>query len=185
MTGAPSPRGNYSARMPSESTLDTLNAAEPERAERELLACCAATRWADELVVRRPYHDADTLVAVSDTIFERLGWADIEQALAAHPRIGERAAGQSREATWSRAEQSAAASDDAAITAELRDGNVEYERRHGRVFLICATGLSAAEILAELRKRLDNDDETERAVVREELRKIVTLRLRKLVGAHE
>ncbi len=183
MTGTPLPRDNYSARMPSESTLDTLNAAEPERAERELLACCAARRWADELIVRRPYRDADTLVTVSDTVFAQLGWADIEQALAAHPRIGERAAGESREAAWSRAEQSAAASDDAVVTAELRDGNVEYERRHGRVFLICATGLSAAEILAELRKRLDNDEETERGVVREELRKIVTLRLRKLVGS--
>lgn len=169
--------------MPSESTLDTLNAAEPERAERELLACCAARRWADELIVRRPYHDADTLLTVSDAIFERLGWTDIEQALAAHPRIGERAAGDSKEAAWSRAEQSAAASDDAAITAELHDGNVEYERRHGRVFLICATGLSAPEILRSLRARLDNDDETERDVVREELRKIASLRLRKLVGA--
>jgi 2-oxo-4-hydroxy-4-carboxy-5-ureidoimidazoline decarboxylase len=169
--------------MPSESTLDTLNTAEPERAERELLACCAATRWADELVIRRPYHDADTLVRVSDAIFERLGWADIEQALAAHPRIGERATGDGQEAAWSRAEQSAAASDDAAVKAELHDANVEYESRHGRVFLICATGLSGSDILAELRKRLDNDEETERGVVREELRKIVTLRLRKLVGA--
>jgi 2-oxo-4-hydroxy-4-carboxy-5-ureidoimidazoline decarboxylase len=163
--------------------LETLNSAEPEQAERDLLACCAARRWADELLVRRPYHDVATLLGVSNAIFAELGWADVEQALAAHPRIGERATGETREADWSRGEQSAAATEDEAIKAELRTGNEAYERRHGRVFLICATGLSAAEILAALRKRLDNDETTERVVVREELRKIVALRLTKLVEA--
>jgi 2-oxo-4-hydroxy-4-carboxy-5-ureidoimidazoline decarboxylase len=166
--------------MPSEPSLDALNAAEPEHAERELLTCCAARRWADELVVRRPYHDVATLVGVSDVIFESLGWADLEQALAAHPRIGERAAVYGRESAWSREEQSASAGDSA---DELRAGNREYEQRFGRVFLICATGLSAAEILATLRARLGNDEETERGVVRDELRKIAALRLRKLVGS--
>jgi 2-oxo-4-hydroxy-4-carboxy-5-ureidoimidazoline decarboxylase len=158
--------------------LDTLNAAEPEHAERELLACCAAHRWADELLVRRPYGDLETLRSVSDRVFAELGWPDIEQALAAHPRIGERAAGDRREAAWSRAEQSAATGS----TDELRAANLAYEERFGRVFLICATGLSAEEILTALRQRLGNDEETERVVVREELRKIVNLRLEKLVS---
>jgi 2-oxo-4-hydroxy-4-carboxy-5-ureidoimidazoline decarboxylase len=165
-----------------ESLLDALNRAEPERAERELLACCAARRWADEVIVRRPYHDLATLERVSDAVFERLEWSDIEQALTAHPRIGQRADGTGREAGWSRQEQAAAASGDQQVADELRAGNVAYEDRFGRVFLICATGLSAAEILIELRRRLGNDEESERAVVREELRRIVTLRLRKLVG---
>jgi 2-oxo-4-hydroxy-4-carboxy-5-ureidoimidazoline decarboxylase len=165
--------------MPTEPSLDTLNAAEPEHAEAELLACCAARRWADELIVRRPYHDLETLRRVSDRVFAELDWTDVEQALAAHPRIGERADGDGREAAWSRAEQSGAVG----AAEELRDGNLAYERRFGRVFLICATGLSAGEILAALRDRLGNDEETERAVVREELRKIVSLRLGRLVGA--
>jgi 2-oxo-4-hydroxy-4-carboxy-5-ureidoimidazoline decarboxylase len=161
-------------------SLEGLNVAEPERAERELLACCAARRWADELIVRRPYPDVRTLERVSDAIFAELTWADIEQGLAAHPRIGERAAGDSREAAWSRAEQAAAADGDP--QQQLRAGNLAYEQRFGRVFLICATGRSAAEILAVLNERLDNDEGTERAVVRDELRKIAALRLRKLVG---
>ncbi|HEU5476024.1 MAG TPA: 2-oxo-4-hydroxy-4-carboxy-5-ureidoimidazoline decarboxylase [Actinophytocola sp.] len=165
-----------------ESRMERLNAAEPAQAEGLLLACCAARRWADELVVRRPYHDLETLEQVSDAIFAELGWADVEQALAAHPRIGERAGGAGREAAWSREEQAAAGADDAAA-AELAAANAEYERRHGRVFLICATGLSAGEILAALRARLDNDEQTERVAVREELRKIANLRLRKLVTA--
>jgi 2-oxo-4-hydroxy-4-carboxy-5-ureidoimidazoline decarboxylase len=171
--------GNYSARMP-ELSLDGLNGAEPELAERELLACCAARRWADELVVRRPYHDVETLQRVSDTIFAELTWADIEQGLTAHPRIGERAAGATREAAWSRAEQSAAATDH--LEDQLRRGNADYEQRFGHVFLICATGLSAEAVLEALTKRLSNDEPAERAVVRDELRKIAALRLRKLVG---
>jgi 2-oxo-4-hydroxy-4-carboxy-5-ureidoimidazoline decarboxylase len=163
-----------------ELSLDGLNAAEPEPAERELLACCAARRWADELIVRRPYHDVETLERVSDTIFAELTWADIEQGLAAHPRIGERAQGETREAAWSRAEQSAAATDQ--LQDQLRRANLDYEQRFGHVFLICATDLSAAAVLEALTKRLANDEPAEQAVVREELRKIATLRLRKLVG---
>jgi 2-oxo-4-hydroxy-4-carboxy-5-ureidoimidazoline decarboxylase len=163
-----------------ELSLDGLNAAEPESAERELLACCAARRWADELIVRRPYHDVATLERVSDAVFAELAWADIEQGLAAHPRIGERATGADREAAWSRSEQSAASTADATLQAQLRAANLDYEQRFGHVFLICATGLSADSVLSALHIRLANDEATERAVVRDELRKIVTLRLRKL-----
>jgi 2-oxo-4-hydroxy-4-carboxy-5-ureidoimidazoline decarboxylase len=170
--------GNYSARMP-DLSLDGLNAAEPELAERELLACCASRRWADELVVRRPYPDLATLRRVSDAVFAELTWADIEQGLAAHPRIGDRPAGATREATWSRDEQSSAAGQ---LHDQLTKGNLDYERRFGHVFLICATGLSADSVLGALRTRLANDVDTEHAVVRAELRKIAALRLGKLVG---
>jgi 2-oxo-4-hydroxy-4-carboxy-5-ureidoimidazoline decarboxylase len=188
--------------MPAELDLEALNAAEPERAERALLACCASRRWADELIVHRPYHDLETMEQVSDRVFAELHWLDVEQALAAHPRIGERAEGASSvppgggriensvppgggrientEAAWSRAEQAAAG--DHALTAELAGANREYEQRFGHVFLICATGLSAQQILDALRERLGNDEQAERAVVRGELRKIANLRLRKLVG---
>lgn len=165
------------------TSLDALNAAEPPDAERDLLACCAARRWADELIVHRPYPDLATLEQMSDRVFDRLDWAGVEQALAAHPRIGERIAGQARQASWSRAEQSAAASSDSAVLTELHQANRAYEQRFGHVFLICATGRSAEDILAALRLRLGNDDQTERQVVRDELRKIANLRLRKLVGA--
>jgi 2-oxo-4-hydroxy-4-carboxy-5-ureidoimidazoline decarboxylase len=168
--------------MPADSFLDAFNAAEPERAERQLLACCASRRWADELLARRPYHDVATMQRLSDTVFAELPWSEIEQALAAHPRIGERPAGGGQEAEWSHAEQSgvtAASAEDGGLTS----ANAEYERRFGHVFLICATGLSTDDILAALRTRLANDERAERAVVREELRKIAALRLRKLAGS--
>lgn len=163
--------------MSDHSSLDAFNNAEPSVAEHDLLACCAARRWADELLARRPYHDLAQLRSVSEQVLTALDWPDVEQALAAHPRIGERAPGQSTEAAWSRAEQAGATPGD-----ELVAANREYEERFGHVFLICATGLSGADMLTALRQRLGNEPDAERDVVRDELRKIVDLRLGKAYG---
>jgi 2-oxo-4-hydroxy-4-carboxy-5-ureidoimidazoline decarboxylase len=163
--------------MSDHSSLDVFNVAEPAVAEHDLLACCAARRWADELLARRPYHDLAQLRSVSERVLAALEWADLEQALAAHPRIGERATGNSTEAGWSRDEQAGATPND-----DLVAGNLLYEERFGHVFLICATGLSGEQMLTALRQRLGNDPEAERDVVREELRKIVDLRLGKAFG---
>lgn len=160
--------------MSDQSSLDRLNLEEPDAAERDLLACCASRRWADEILARRPYHDLAQLRGVSEMVLRALSWADVEEALAAHPRIGERAAGESREAGWSRDEQAGATPNE-----DLVAGNRAYEERFGHVFLICATGLTGEEMLAALHARLGNDPEAERDVVREELRKIVDLRLGK------
>lgn len=168
--------------MPEETPLDRLNVAEPAAAEAALLACCASRRWADELLARRPYHDLADVRQVSHTILGELSWADVEQALAAHPRIGQRATGSGTEASWSRAEQEGAAGATTETLEDLVAGNIAYEERFGHVFLICATGRSAEEMLMALRERLGNDPETERAVVRAELTKIVDLRLEKAYG---
>ena len=103
-------------------------------------------------------------------------------ALAAHPRIGERAAGEGRQARWSRGEQSGVTRTPE-VERALLDGNRAYEERFDRVFLICATGLGAEEILAALHARLGNDPATEERVVADELRKIAILRLRKVLSA--
>jgi 2-oxo-4-hydroxy-4-carboxy-5-ureidoimidazoline decarboxylase len=163
--------------MSDQSALDRLNLEEPAAAEHDLLACCASRRWADEILARRPYRDLAQLRSVSEQVLRALAWTDVEQALAAHPRIGERAGGTTTEAGWSREEQAGAAPSD-----DLVKGNQDYEERFGHVFLICATGLSGADMLAALRERLGNDPEAERDVVREELRKIVELRLGKAFG---
>jgi 2-oxo-4-hydroxy-4-carboxy-5-ureidoimidazoline decarboxylase len=144
-----------------------FNALSRAEAERALLACCAAPRWAAEVVGGRPYGDAEALVAAADLVREE----DVDPALTAHPRIGQPTTGQSRR------EQSGVQAGDA---AELAEGNRRYEERFGHIFLICATGLSGAQMLAALRRRLANDPATERAVVRDELRKITALRLQAL-----
>ncbi|WP_301175306.1 2-oxo-4-hydroxy-4-carboxy-5-ureidoimidazoline decarboxylase [Actinomadura geliboluensis] len=148
-----------------------------ELSEADLAACCASRRWIAAVAGHR---DLAALRAASRRALDELAWADVEEALAAHPRIGERAGGGGREAGWSRGEQSGMDGAAAELREALVEGNRAYEERFGHVFLIRASGRSALEMLAELRERLGNDAETERAVVRRELAEIVDLRLVKL-----
>jgi 2-oxo-4-hydroxy-4-carboxy-5-ureidoimidazoline decarboxylase len=135
---------------------------------------CASGRWVAELVAGRPYRSLDRLLAASDAAAAALGWPDVEEALAAHPRIGARIG---EEAAWSRGEQAGAAGAAADVQAGLAAGNAEYEARFGHVFLICAAGRSGAEMLAELRARLGHSAADEQQVVRRELGAIARLRL--------
>jgi 2-oxo-4-hydroxy-4-carboxy-5-ureidoimidazoline decarboxylase len=142
-------------------------------AAAELLPCCASRRWINQLINGRPYRTLEALFAASDAAVARLQWPDVEEALATHPRIGDRVAGGS----WSAHEQSGVQRADSATRDALREGNLAYEQRFGHVFLIFATGLSAEQMLAALRVRLANSPDVERGIVREELAKIVRLRL--------
>ncbi|SDM74119.1 2-oxo-4-hydroxy-4-carboxy-5-ureidoimidazoline decarboxylase [Geodermatophilus siccatus] len=157
--------------------LETLDALPADRAEEQLAACCAARAWVARMVAGRPYADVDDLLAASDRAIEDLGPGDLAEALAAHPRIGQRVAGSSPEAAWSRQEQSGMDDADTEVRAALREGNLAYEERFDQVFLIRAAGRSPAEMLTELRRRLGNDPETERREVAEQLRQITRLRL--------
>ncbi|MGI5203558.1 2-oxo-4-hydroxy-4-carboxy-5-ureidoimidazoline decarboxylase [Spirillospora sp. CA-108201] len=146
----------------------------------ELAACCASRRWI-AAVAGRPYPGLAALRAASRRALDGLEWADVEEALAAHPRIGERVGGAAPEARWSRGEQAGAAAADADVQEALIAGNRAYEERFGHVFLIRASGRSGKEMLAALRERLGNDPAAERDAVRRELAEIVDLRLARLV----
>ncbi|MEU8124137.1 2-oxo-4-hydroxy-4-carboxy-5-ureidoimidazoline decarboxylase [Spirillospora sp. NPDC049024] len=151
-----------------------------EPSAEELAACCASRRWV-AAVAGRSYADLAALRAASRRALDELDWPDVEEALAAHPRIGDRVGGGSREARWSRGEQAGAAGAAADVQDALTAGNRAYEERFGHVFLIRAAGRSALEMLGALRERLGNDPEAERDVVRRELAEIVDLRLARLV----
>jgi 2-oxo-4-hydroxy-4-carboxy-5-ureidoimidazoline decarboxylase len=146
--------------------------------EEELRACCAAPAWIAAVMAGQPFADRAALLAAADAASRSLSWDDVVIALAAHPRIGERAAGASREAAWSRREQSAVGPDEA-----LDAANRAYEEKFGHVFLIFATGRTKEDILAAAEARLDNDEETERGTVRDELRRIARLRLERVLDA--
>jgi 2-oxo-4-hydroxy-4-carboxy-5-ureidoimidazoline decarboxylase len=164
--------------------LESFNALPAERLEAELLACCAAPAWGSAVAAKRPFADRAGILAAADTASRSLSWPEVLEGLSAHPRIGERAAGDSQEAAWSRAEQSAAAqSADDMTRAELIAANREYEERFGHVFLIFASGRSQAEILAAARARLGNDEAAEQSIVTDELRKIARLRLERVLDA--
>jgi 2-oxo-4-hydroxy-4-carboxy-5-ureidoimidazoline decarboxylase len=144
--------------------------------EDALRRCCAADAWVTRVRAGRPYADLDALDAASDAATLALDETGLAQALAGHPRIGERVHG-----AYSRQEQSGVADADAELRARLAAANAAYEERFGHVYLVCATGRSAAELLTVCQTRLGNDAATERAVVLDELAKINRLRLRKLL----
>ena len=157
------------------------NALSPAEAEREALACCAAPAWATTLAEERPFPTVGEVLDASDRVLNALDWADLQPALAAHPRIGERIRRQGAGADWSRREQAGARDTDDATARALVEANEAYEERFGHVFLIFATGKSAGEMLAAARERLANDEATERAVVLRELAKITRLRMERLL----
>ena len=162
-------------------TLDDFNAL-PEGAARERLAeCLDVERWADAVLVGRPYADLGALMNVASTSAGSLSDDELEAALARHPRIGERA-GATHDAAHSAREQSGVDHGSADVTTRLAEGNRVYEQRFDRVFLIRAAGRDAEEILAELTRRLDHDDATEREETVTQLREIALLRLEGMVS---
>jgi 2-oxo-4-hydroxy-4-carboxy-5-ureidoimidazoline decarboxylase len=157
-----------------------------EDAAREVLVCCGATAWACELTARRPFEDEAALIAASDEIWNQLSTPDWMEAFSKHPRIGERKAphlATAQSATWSAQEQAKVANAAEAVQLALAEGNRDYERRFGRVFIVCATGKSAPEILEILRRRLQNEDASELREAAEEQRKITVIRLKKWLSA--
>jgi 2-oxo-4-hydroxy-4-carboxy-5-ureidoimidazoline decarboxylase len=159
------------------------SAPEDELRDR-LRSCCAAEAWVEKMMVGRPYRSEVALYAASDHATAELDARGLEQALAGHPRIGDAApahGGDGRSAAWSRGEQAGVATAGEDVLGELASANAAYEQRFGHVYLVCASGRSAAELLAVCRSRLENDPDTERGVVLTELAKINRLRLGKLL----
>lgn len=163
--------------MTEEIGLAAWNALPDDAAEQALRDCCASERWVEAVAEQRPYATPEQVYAAAKRILAGLDEGDIDQALAAHPRIGDRPTG----ADSSR-EQAGVATASMDIKAELAVANRAYEERFGHVYLVCATGKDADELLAILRSRLTNDPETERQVMRAELAKINRIRLGRLVG---
>lgn len=162
--------------------LEEFNRAPREEAIAVLRPCVDIARWCDDVVDARPFGSVDELAASAASAATPFTDDEIEAALAHHPRIGDRAEGASTEASLSRAEQ-AGLGDLDAVQRALRDGNLAYEERFGRVFLIRAAGRSADEILSSLQARLQHDDDTEQEIVAEQLRQIALLRLRGAIAS--
>jgi 2-oxo-4-hydroxy-4-carboxy-5-ureidoimidazoline decarboxylase len=152
---------------------DALPAAD---ARSVLVECCTAPEWAERLAAGRPYGALPALLERADAVLAALDEDQVDLALAGHPRIGERSAHAS-----SAREQAGVATAPDAVLAALAEGNRAYEERFGHVYLVCADGRPAEELLAVLRARLDNDPATERAVLRTELGKINRIRLSRLL----
>ena len=163
--------------------LSRWNAAPELQAEQELLPCNGASAWSMGVVQRRPFAHEGDLFATADAVWWELSPGAWQEAFDSHPRIGERhaKAASSASLSWSAGEQSGV-SEEEMVRASLATGNRLYEEQFGRIFLVCATGKNAAEVLAILRSRLQNDPETELREAAEQQRRITQLRLRKWLG---
>jgi 2-oxo-4-hydroxy-4-carboxy-5-ureidoimidazoline decarboxylase len=149
-------------------------------ARDRLAAALGIRRWVDEVAAAGPYGSVDELIASGERAAAALTDAELDEAVAHHPRIGERAEGDGSSALLSAGEQAALGRNDEGTDAAIARGNEVYEQRFGRVFLIRAAGRSRQDVLDELQRRLKHDDETEAAEAKEQLRQIAALRLRTL-----
>jgi 2-oxo-4-hydroxy-4-carboxy-5-ureidoimidazoline decarboxylase len=168
--------------------LDDLNALDEEAAARELRRCCGSSRWAQQMTAARPFATFAATLHAADATWSALHRADWLEAFAAHPKIGAGGAGKAGEADtarWSAEEQAGVAGAAAATRQRLGEANREYVARFGYIFIICAAGKSAGELLEMLERRLRNDADREIQIAAEEQRKIMRLRLAKLLETDE
>ena len=166
-------------------TLDAFNALPRADAIADLIKCCGAHRWAEQVADRRPFASADALLRAADEIWAKMERADILEAFTHHPKIGDVDSLRKKFAsTAARAagEQSGVNSAGEEIIRALAAGNQAYEARFGYIFIVCATGKSAGEMLAILNGRLRNEPAHELAVAAGEQQKITVIRLNKLLG---
>jgi len=161
------------------ATLAAWNAADEAGALKAMIACCGAARWASAMVALRPIASLAQLSAAADREWSKMEEADWMQAFACHPRIGERKAANATEqsAAWSRQEQASASGAAERVLRELAEGNALYEQRFGFTYIVCATGKSAEEMLAILKRRLGSDRAAELHDAAEQQRQITQIRL--------
>ncbi len=168
------------------SKLDWLNGLPLEEAKAEFLRCCGSNRWADAMARARPFKDESSVYAEAGWLWSQTGPEDWREAISHHPRIGDvnklrerfKASG-----AWSEQEQQGMQGASEDVVQALADGNREYEARFGFIFLICATGKSAREMLEQLRERMNNPPALELRIAAGEQAQITRLRLEKLLNS--
>ena len=164
------------------AVMSRWNRLSAEDAAKEILPCCGSWAWARGMAAGRPFADVTTLLAACDETWSNLTAEDWMEAFRSHPRIGESRAAQpalARSVTWSTQEQQKVAVAGDAVKIALAEANQEYEQRFRHIFIVCATGKSAPEILQILRRRMRNDGPTELREAAEQQRQITRIRLKK------
>jgi len=162
-----------------------LDSMSDDEARAALTRCCGSSRWVEAMLARRPFGTSAALYEAADEVWASVERADVLEAFEHHPRIGANLDALREKFAptkgWSAGEQSSVAVADDATLEALRDGNVDYEKRFGHIFIVCATGKSATEMLGLLKERLDNEPDVELRIAAGEQAKITRIRLDKLL----
>jgi len=165
-------------------TLEQLNKATQAMAEAHFRDCCGSLMWARMMAEACPFADVASLLEKAEQIWQNLNAQDWLEAFAAHPKIGAKKAALSQSAQaaeWSNAEQSRTQTAADSLRDELEKANRLYEEKFGFIFIVCATGKGAEEMLDFCRRRLNNSADTEIRIAADEQRKITEIRLKKLL----
>jgi len=166
-------------------TVEDLNRLPFDAARAELERCCGASSWVERLCAARPFRDRDHLLSEAERGARALTPGDWREAFSHHPRIGDLDSVRARfgsTAAWAADEQRGAAGATESTLRALAEGNRAYEEKFGYIFIVCATGKGAGEMLALLESRLQNDADVELGIAAEEQSKITRLRLEKLLS---
>lgn len=166
-------------------TIDALNRLSEADATTAFTQCCASQRWVERMVIDRPFESLPEMLEISDRIWEECDVDDYMEAFEGHPRIGDVESLAKKYANtkgWAGGEQKGVEGADTTVIERLAAGNKSYEEKFGHIFIVCATGKSAAELLALLEARTPNDPKTELMVAAEEQNKITRIRLKKLLA---
>ena len=170
------------------TSLRRLNQESEADARAELLRCCGSQEWAGRVLQSRPFADAAALLNASEAAFDSLSPDDWREAFEHHPRIGDVHALRAKFSTlaatkaWAGGEQAGTRAASEATLQALADGNRAYEDKFGFLFIVCATGKSAEEMLALLQARLPHEAQAELQIAAEQQRQITRLRLQKLLA---
>lgn len=165
--------------------LEWLNSLSQDEAFKEFQACCGSRRWANQMANGRPFENVDSLKGYARDLWWKLDATDWLEAFRSHPKIGQKKAeaqASLKAQQWSGQEQSGVRNASRQTTESLAKLNQEYEAKFGYIFIICATGKSSEEMLAILRRRLENEPAEELSIAATEQAKIIELRLGKLIG---
>ncbi len=147
------------------------------RAADVFRACCGSSRWVNGMVGRRPFSSIEAMLDASDKEWQSTDQSDWHEAFAHHPRIGDRTA-----SGWAGGEQAGVLSAEESLQDKVAAANREYENHFGHIYIVCASGRTAEEMVADARARMNNDPSTELRIAASEQHKITQLRLRKLLG---
>ena len=166
-------------------TLEQLNQLPADEAATAFAQCCVSQRWIQQMVAARPFLSAEQLQQQAENFWQALAEADYLEAFEGHPKIGDVSSLQQKYASTkalAAGEQSSVNAANDAIINALAEGNQSYEQRYGFIFIVCASGKSAAEMLALLPARLSNNRATEVQNAADEQAKITRIRINKLLG---
>ena len=167
-------------------TLAEFNALSNTEAEAALFDCCGSAGWASRVAARRPYPDFESLFKAADSIWWNLGRIDWLEAFSHHPQIGDQpASGSDSARRWAEGEQSGGRAATGDVKERLARANRAYFEKFGYIYIVCATGKTAEEMLAILNQRLQNDAPSEISIAAQQQRLITRIRLEKLLGSEK